>query len=340
MTIMCPAAYRTQLFNPGWQVKVIRGGHQVWYGKLDEPQPSASGWTLTAVGAGNLSQNFVSYFSVDDVYPVDEPDEILNRAISRGLPWVNPGLNSGPYASQYWMGQATDPGSQTVSAFLNLICTRGGLTWYVSSQPGGSYGGNNLSVFPLPTTPNRLLVCTTPIARTLGGDYNSIFIRYMVTADNSSASPPVAANYNVVAVQNTASIAAHGVLETYLDLTDVGVMTVTQCQALANYVFEYYQRASFAGPFTVSYGQLLNVGGAPVDLATDQAGNVCRLILTDFGYGGEVVPNVPITFIIGSYVYDDFAQTAQVSPFQTFDSSLTGMLSAWNTVSTPIAVAS
>ena len=38
-TVMVPAAYRTQLFNPGWQVKITRGGHQIWSGKLDEPQP-------------------------------------------------------------------------------------------------------------------------------------------------------------------------------------------------------------------------------------------------------------------------------------------------------------
>src|ERR1035441_6023763 len=33
-TVMVPAAYRTQLFNPGWQVRITRGGHQVWDGKL------------------------------------------------------------------------------------------------------------------------------------------------------------------------------------------------------------------------------------------------------------------------------------------------------------------
>jgi hypothetical protein len=339
MTIMCPASFRTQLFNPGWNVRITRGGHQVWDGKLDEPQPSASGWTLTAVGTGNLGQNFTAYFSVDDLFPVDEPDEILNRAIARGLPWGNPGYNSSPIASQFWMGQATDPGSQTVTAFLNLICTRGGLTWYVNSQPGGAYNTDDLQIFPLPTTPNRLLVCTTPVARTLAGDPNVIIARYMSVGDNATASPPVAASYNVLSVQNAASVAAHQATETYIDLSDAGVLTVTQVQAVCNGIFQQYQRASFAGPFTVSYGQLLNAGGAPVDLATDQAGNVARLILTDFAYGGEVVPNVPIAFVIGSYLYDDFAQTAQISPFQTFDSSLTGMLSVWNTVNTPAAVA-
>jgi hypothetical protein len=333
MTLMIPAAYRTQLFNPGWQVKITRGGHQVWYGKMDEPQPSPQGWTLTAVGAGNLGQNFVAYYSVDDVWPVSEPDEVLNRAISRGLPWVNPGLDASQYASQFWFGQAQDPGSITVNAFLNLICTRGGLTWYVSSQPGGSYGGNNLSVFPLPTTPSRLLVATSPVARTLGGDINTIFIRYMSVADNTATN--TAASYDVVSAQDSASVTAHGVMETYVDLSNAGVMTPAQAQAVGNNVLALYQRASFAGPFTVSYGELLTMGGQPVDPGTDQAGMMVRLVMTDFGYGGEVVPG-PVDVIVGAYTWDDFNLVATITPLQTLDQSLTGLLSMEATVLTPV----
>lgn len=339
MTIMCPASYRTQLFNPGWQVKITRGGHQIWYGKLDEPQSSASGWTLTAVGAGNLGTNFVNYYSVDDVWPVDEPDEIINRAIGRGLPWTNPGLNGSPYFSQFWMGQATDPGSSTVGAFLNLICTRGGLTWYVSSQPGGSYGGNNLSVFPLPTTANRLLVCTSPVSRTLGGYVNSIIIRYCSVADNTTASPPVAASYDVVNALNQASISAHGVTEAYMDLADAPVMTPTQAQAVGQQVLSVYEAASYAGPFQASYGQLLNMGGASIDPGVDQAGTRVKLVLVDGGYGGEVVPG-PIEFTVGSYSWDDYRQVATLGPYQELDQSLSGLLSLTSTMMTPITVAS
>ncbi|HEY2090125.1 MAG TPA: hypothetical protein VGH54_29405 [Mycobacterium sp.] len=338
MTIMSPAAYKTQLFGTGWQVKVTRGGHQVWYGKLDQSQASSAGWTLTAVGAGNLGQNYVAFYAPGDVWPAGEPDEIINRAIIRGLPWSNPGLNSSPYASQYWLGQATDPGSQTVTAFLGLICTRGGLVWYVNSQPGGAvYGGNNLSISPLPTVPNRLLVCTTPISRTLGGYYNSLFIRFTQTADNTTTGAP--ASYNVVLAQDTASVAAHGTLEQYVDLSDVGVMTSAQAQAVGNSILQIYQAASWAGPFTVSHGQLLNMGGQPVDIACDQAGSMVQLVLTDFAYGGSVAPG-PIQFTVGAYSYDDFTQTATVTPYTTLDQSLSGLLSAWNTTNVPVTVAS
>jgi hypothetical protein len=74
-------------------------------------------------------------------------------------------------------------------------------------------------------------------------------------------------------------------------------------------------------------------------LATDQAGTVVRLILCDFAYGGEV-SMAPITFVVGAYSYDDFAQQAQITPYQALDQSLSGLLSEQNTVLTPITVAS
>jgi hypothetical protein len=330
-TIMVPAAYRTSLFNPGWRVQVTRGGHVVWTGKMDEPVPTSSGWNLTASGDGNRGTDFLAIF--DHAWPSGEPDEAVNRAIAYGMPWVNPGIGNPPGA---WFGQAVDTGAQTITAMLNLICTRGGLTWYVNSQPGG-VPGSHLSVFPLPSVPSRLLVASTPVARTLGGDINTIWLRYEVTADNSTTG--ATASYAIAFVQNTASALAHGPIETYIDLSSAGVMTQAAAQAVGSYVLSIYQRASFAGPFTARYGQLTTTGGAPVDPGTDQAGTVCKLILTDFGYGGEVTPQFPVQFIVGSYSWDDLAQVATITPYQAIDQSLTGMLSLENTVLTPVAAA-
>lgn len=330
-TLQVPALYRNQAMNPGGNVSIHRGGHVVWSGKLDEPVPTPAGWTFTAIGTGNLGTDYLALYT--GTWPTGLPDSAVNAAITRGLPWANPGIGT---PTGIWLGQEIDSGAQTITDLLNLVCTRGGLTWYVNSQPGG-LPGNDLSVLALPTTVNRLLVSNTPVPRTLGGDINTIFIRYEVTADNATTG--AAATYATTSVQNAASVAAHGVIETYIDLSDVGVQTATAAQAVGNYVLGLYQRASFAGPFTVSPGQLLTTGGQPVDLGTDQAGTVCKLVLTDYGYGGEIVPG-PISFLVGAYVYDDQAQTAQISPYQSLDESLTGLLSTENTVLTPIAAAS
>jgi hypothetical protein len=332
-TVMVPASYRTQLFNPGWQVRITRGGHQVWDGRLDEPVPTASGWNLTAVGAGNRGTDFLAVYS--GTWPSGQPDASINAAIARGLAWANPGVGT---PSGAWYGQGVDSGAQTITALLNLICTRGGLTWMVNSQPGG-VPGDDLSVFPLPTVVNRLLVCTTPVARTLGGDINTIYIRYEISPDTTSGTTSVPAVYGTTIAQNAASVAAHGEMETYIDLSDVGVMSAGAAQAVGQQVLSIYQRASFAGPFTGSYGQLLTTGGTPIDPGTDQAGTCMRPILTDYGYGGEVTPQFPVQFITGSYSWDDFTQQFSAMPYVSVDQSLTGLLSLTNTEMTPITVA-
>ncbi len=336
-TVMVPASYQSQLFYPGWQVKIVRGGHDIWHGKLDQPQFQAGrGWTLTAVGNGNRGQDFNAYYAIG--WPGSEPDEVISRAIIRGLPWASPGYNSAPFASQFWLGQPVDAGSQKVSDFLNMICSRGGLTWYVNSQPGGIYAADDLQIFPLPTVPTRLLVCTTPVPRTLGGYTNYILIRYLATADNTSTS--TAATYGYVAATNPASIAAHGQLESYLDISDAPVMTSAQAQAVGNFILSVYVAASFGGPFSVSYGQLLNMGGQAIDPGTDQAGSMVKLVLADSAYGGSVDASQPVTFIIGSYEWDDFSQVAKVSPYQTLDESLSALMAAEKQSLKPLTVAS
>lgn len=329
-TLLIPAGFRPQVLTPGWSVQVTRGGHVVWTGKMLEPVPTAQGWQITAEGDGNRGTDFVAYFT--STWPAGEPDQAVNNAISRGLPWTNPGIGQPP---GIWLGQAQDPGSLTITDLLNLVCTRGGLAWYVNSQPGGAAGAD-LSVFPLPTTVNRLLVITTPVARTLGGDINTIFLRYQTAAPAGTTS----ATYAVTSVSNQASVAAHGVTEAYIDLSSASVTTAAQAQAVGNFVLSVYQRASYAGPLTASYGQLLNAGGTPIDPGTDQAGTVIRPLLTDFGYGDEDTPQLPVTFITGAYEWDDFAQVATITPFQSLNTSLSGLLSMESTILTPITVSS
>lgn len=319
--------YRNEAMDPGRIIQICRGAGIVWDGKLDEPQPATNGWTMTAVGSGNQGKDVVAYYS--DPWPTTEPDEAINNAIDRGLRWVNPGIGQ-PTGS--WFGQAVDPGDQTVSDLLNLVCSRGGLLWYVNSQPGTA--GNVLSLVPLPTQPSYYLVATTPVGRTIGGSYNTIFLRYEVTADNATTG--ASATYGLVSVQNPASINRYGPLEAYVDLSSAGVMSSAQAQAVGNYILAIYQRISFSGPFQVQPGQLITPGGQPVDLGCVQAGSVCQLILTDYAYGGEVTPQFPISFIIGTYLWDDQQQQATITPYQTLNQSLSGLLSLEGTLLTPI----
>lgn len=329
LLLQVPANFRTDALNPGRQCKVFRGGAVVWDGKLLEPSVDSTGWQVTAAGIGSAGTDFMAFYA-NPWGTVTQANEVLDRAITRGLRWQrNAAVPSG-----VWFGQVVDPASITVTDFLNLLCTKGTYTWYVTT---GNYG-NVLSVYSFPQNPvqsqaTRLLVSNTPVARTLGGDYDFLYLRYQTSADAATT-----ATYATTTVSVPADITAHGQVESYDDLSSSGQQVLGTIQAAGQATLNRYQRASFAGPFTIRYGELLTKGGAPCDLGIDHCGQIAQLILTDFGYGGEVVPD-PVCFMIGSYAWDETAQTAQVAPFQSLDLSMSSLLSELSTVLPPIPAA-
>jgi hypothetical protein len=316
-TLQVPPYYRTDAMNPGRVVQIMRGGSCVWDGILDEPQPAADGWAISAHGAGTFGTDFGAFYTA---WGIDDP---VNHAISRGLRWINPGIGS---PSGAYLAQVQDSGSETITDHLNLICNGGSLLWDVQPGQGSSLpaGPWQLRVFPYPTdaagnpngAPTRLLVSTTPVARTIAADINTIMLRYQATADipATNKKPAVAATFAVTTASNGASVRAHGNMEYFVDITSAGVVSGTQAQAIGNNILSRYVRANFAGPFTVAPGQYLNPGGVPVDLGCERAGEVAQLIVTDGSYGGEVGP-APLTFLVGTYEYDNDTNTATVTPF-------------------------
>lgn len=314
-TLQREARFRTDALNPGRIVQIYRGASMIWEGKLDEPTPGDSGWTITAHGSGTYGTDFLAVYS--GAWNTN-PDSSINAAISRGMRWVNRGIGS---PSGIWLGQAVDSGAQTITDLLNLNCSQGGLTWYVETRPSGNY----IKVISLPTTVTNLLVAAGPVARTLGGDVNTIYLRYQ-TSNDAILTPSV---FSTTSVTEQKSINLHGPMEAYLDLSSANVLSAGAAQTVGNLVLQRYQRASFAGPFPAGPGRLLTTGGAVVDLGMGmpQAPMVCRLILTDFGYGGEITP-APIQFLVGGYSYDDDAQTATITPFQYLRTSFSSLISA------------
>lgn len=310
-TLQKRSNYRTAAMNPGRILRIYRGGNITWEGTTDEPQPSDSGWQITAQGAGMFGSNYVATYS--GAWSAN-PDSAVNDAISRGLRWINTGIGS---PAGIWLGQQVDSGAQSITDLLNLACTRGGLTWYVLTEPRGNF----LQVLPLPTTVGRLLVATGPVPRTIAGVVNRIVIRY-VSAEDGSGGP---AKYSNTSVTNQASVDAYGLSEAFLDLSSTGFMTAGDAQGVGQFALSQFQRASFGGPFTVRYGELLTAGGTPVDLGSESALMFCRLMLTDYGYGGEVIPG-PITFLVAGYEYDDESCSATITPFQTIRTDFASLL--------------
>jgi hypothetical protein len=330
LQLLLPADYRTDAIDPGRVVQVWRGASCVWEGKLDEPQPSPTGWTVTAHGAGDYGTDFAA------VYTTWNADQAINNAIGRGMRWVNPGIGTPP---GLYLAQQQDSGSETITAHLTLLITGGGLMWKVtrgnaSTLPAGPW---TLEVFPFTSdangnplvSPDRLLTCNTPVARTIAADINTIVLRYQVTADVAATSTKAAtvATFFTAYASNALSVAKHGPMEYFLDLSSAGVMTGAAAIAIGTNILNRYVRASFAGPFTVGPGQVSNAAGQPVDLGCDEAGLVYQVICTDAPYGGEVAA-APLLFLSGGYEYDEDSRTAVITPFQGVRTDMGSLIGA------------
>lgn len=314
-----PPSFRTRAMDPGRILRIFRGSDYIWQGQIQEPAPGTSGWQISALGLGNLGDRFRSLWTVSF-----NANTVVNNAIANGLPWVNPGISS----SGLWLSQSQDTASQSVTSFMNLITSNGGMTWYV-----GRF--NLLSVTALPSVTagtDRLLITNEPVARSIVEDVNALYVRYQASSDNTTSGTP--ATYNTVVSTLSDGIAAHGRQEDFMDLSGAGTISGTTATAAANAVLSKYQRAAWVGPFTISYGQVTTPGGRPCDLGFEQPGLIYKLMISDYGYGGEVLPG-PIQFLAGATMFDDDAHQLTVTPFQYVTSSLQDMISGITAALTP-----
>jgi hypothetical protein len=315
-----PPGYRHEALNPGRVVQVCRGAQVIWDGKMLEGVPAAGGWQVSASGLGQAAVDY------DAIYGTwSNQNDALNQAIGRGFRVSNPGVPSG-----VWLGQQQDSGSITIADLLNLFCTLGGYYWYIAVNPTGGGGILNVTSFPQAAdgplarlTPDRILVCNDPAPRNLGGDINTVVLRYQSASGGATGNP----TYAVTTVSTSPSILKHQTVEHYEDISSAGTMTATAAQALGQNLLNRYVRASFSGPFNIRQGSILTMGGQAVDVGMETAGHIYQLILTDYGYGGEVTPG-PVTFLSGAIEWNDQARTGTLTPYQAIDLSLTSLFSA------------
>jgi len=302
-TLNSDPAYRVPAIDPGRYCEAFLGASRIWYGQMTEPVQTATGWNVTANGIGTLGANFL------DIWSTWNQNDAINEAISRGLPWINPGISSG------YLGQSVDSGSQSITDFLNGMMISPPQIWYLDRSA-------TLQVTSVPSTVTRLLVATVGPGRTINADVNTIYVKYTATDNTKSG----VTTYGLTSVQNASLVAAHGENEDYIDLTGQGVLSGSAARSIASDVLSKYQRAPFSTAFTVAPGQYLNAGGTPVDLAAEQAGEVVRLLIVDSPFGGEVVMG-PIQFMVGQYEYDSTTELGSVTPYLSYKTDLSSILS-------------
>lgn len=347
-TLTCPPNFRPTALNAGRRLQAFRGGSNIWDGTLQEPQASPTGWSVTANGVGVEGANFAATYSTWTA------DNVVNEAIGRGLRWRNDGIGSPPGLYGLNSSNVQDSGYQTVQDFTNLLTTSGALYW--SIEPPMSVGipaqpwvlrfrpfPTDLSGNPLiggVTAPEQYniqewqrvdlnavltrvpadlyIINSSPTSRTMNGLYNTLVCKYQVTPDipSTSGTATVPATYSTLTVDQPSSVASQGRVEYYLDMTSSGVMTSQQVQQVALNLLAHYTRFSFLTAFTVTPGRLLNNGGQAVDIALDWSGKMATVLVENAPVGGDISMS-PQTFFIQDYSYDDDAETATVTPYQT-----------------------
>jgi hypothetical protein len=348
--------YRTDALNPGRIVTAHRGGSVIWEGTLTEPQPTPTGWQIACNGCGTYGSNFGAWWDLNaGAAGWTHLDAPVDYAIGRGLRWTNRGIGK---PATIWEGPRQDPGSLTVTDYLNLLTTAGSLTWELRPPASASQfppGPWELSVYPLPQDfsgnpvaagsaaqvqtnvlsgdkwkrvdmlqasprkpPDLYIVNTNPVGRTVKADINTIIVYYQSSGDvtATSTTPASSATYDTTFADQPSSVALHGRMEYYLDISNGGTFTRAQAQAIGANVLSRYIRANFTNSFTVQPGQLINVGGVPVDLGCNWGGYTCSVQVVNAAGGGEV-GFAPVSFTIGLYEYADDTQTAYITPFQS-----------------------
>lgn len=353
-----PPDFRSQAMNPGRILQVFRGASCIWEGTQQEPSPSAAGWTISAQGSGTYGGNYTAVYDV----PYWNPDQVLNQAIGRGLRWAVPEPIGKP--SGIYLGQMQDSGSMTVTDFLNLMCTGGGLYWSVEPPAGSKVpaGPWNIRLRPFPQDlqgdplaqtaatatswnvqewqrtdlkaklkrlpPDLYIVNTSPIPRTISNDYNTLVIKYMSKADQTATSTvkASAAVYKTVVVDSPGAVSARGRTEYYLDVSASGVMSSAAVVNLGQQILKHYARAAWSQDFTVQPGDLINNGGVPVDLGCNWCGKVASVQVDNAAFGGEVGMGT-VNFLIAGYTYDDDSQTATITPYQSQRTDISSVIS-------------
>jgi hypothetical protein len=316
-TIAMDSRHRSPAMRAGRLVRVYRGD-VVWRGTMAEPAPhEGGGWDCTAQGIGSYGNSFraIAGGGVAGGTPASA-NAMVDDAINRGLLWkrvqnldVVPGMD---------LTQLYEKGSRSVTEGLNSFTSGSSdgsapvaLTWHVDGWE------SRIRVAPLPpvTAPTRLLISADPVGRALAGYYNAMVLRYQSSQDDTTA-----ATYDVWQEPSsgftvTPSMARHGRLEGYADYSNAGYMTAAQAKDRAQGLLSAYQAISYTQSFGVTPGQVLTLGGSPVDLGVERAGEVYRVLYADLGAGGEVSMADQVIFLGGDYQFDDVAQAGRITPY-------------------------
>lgn len=264
-------------FTGGEIVQVFYGGVCVWSGNLVEPDASLG--QLTAVGAFYLGQKYVALNGSGNA--TDIPDVAIDQAIADGLTWIHPvSIRSTSIAIDITGGPVRLGGSDT--DLLDTFASANNLRWGVSPSRQVFTAADD-------TAP---IYQTLPMAGGLGyalDNYVSTLVGRYVNLSSA---------FTTAIVTDSVAEILHGPAQDIVDLTPRGpISAATASSILTTLLAQGRGRPQWTEPITLTYGEILTMGGTPVALETVAAG---RLLRVHGGYelaqrgNGQMFIDVPI----------------------------------------------
>lgn len=287
------ADYDHRALHPGRIILIPAGGGFCWGGRLSTPG-RGNPWQMSADGIAAAGLRFQSYDPSGNGLSLNDS---VDEAVTRGLPFFRigslPALIDGDPSA----------GSRTIADALNTVADSEGQVWQVDPVGG-------LTMTDPPTVKRFLIVATDPAeGRTLDDYISTLLVLYM---DSTTLLP------TTVVVSNPSSVARFGGNEDVLDLTDQDFMSAAAATTAGERKLRtLIPRAGFSGQFTVTYGQVLTVGGVVCDLTALDCSALYQVIQVDPDVGGELDPATPTTIGLSEIDVDVDADVATLTPLDS-----------------------
>lgn len=305
--IPVPRDYQHPALVRGKRVEVRFGANNVWQGRLSEPEQDDEGWTFHAdglrdAGGSGVRRGFLALNGLGE--STTYPDDAIDQAIARGLPWTRPvSLSAVPFIDA---GSADD--LMTVTDLLDRWSTSVSKRWGVDAD-GVVYAATD------PTTP---LWHMTPGSGSFGyadEEYASdIYLRYYDTS------------FVLQTAHATDVLAGDtlGVSEAGIDGRDYGALDASKALGYAQGLLDKGRaRLAWTNAVSPSRWQLTTPGGAPACLALVKAQQMVRL------HGVRDVQGQPIPyvdFVIGRTRYTAVNDALAIEPVGLAPRSLADVL--------------
>lgn len=287
-------------------VEIFDGASRIGAGYMDEPD--VAGGTFSAVGLYRAAEHYLCLNAMGNGSSI--PDESIDQAIARGLPWKRrESFSSARFTPD---GAADTSGLNYLHTLLDGYADEASTFWFLD---GDGYVHNAAAE----TAPTWVL---PPGITDLGvseDDYASdLYGRYL--ASGGSILP--------VNRGDAAARDAFGRREAPVDLTSLAVITSAKAQAiLAGLLAKGRARPAFTQSVDVSSDQLLTVGGVKADLSMVRAGQVVRShgFFDDIAY---LQGRNYLDWLIGETKYADGSDVITLSPQGLAPRDLAAVLAA------------